>query len=567
MLFDIEHVPFSRRGRFLTLSMMRVPGRESERALYLRHVSGGDERPSLGRLCRVEFLDRTGEIAEARFELSPDQFVARIGEGCVRFVIGEGERLHLKGERGGVRFHLEGSRYDYVYRTPAGEDCLVAAAENVKFIPRVVSGDLAVSGEWQRDRSTEVSFVFSGEDGFEGNVDFFRALPPLEKAGGFDEAHAGVAAEFSAWYRSVPAGVAGGEEAHRLAAYLLWANAVPAGGALTRPAIYMSKNHMINIWSWDNAFSALGVAAFDEKLAFDQFAAIFDHQHPSGLLPDYVNDRDVLFAFTKPPVHGWAVSSIAAAQPDFLTPERKAYLCTAIGRQIAYWLTCARAGEHELPSYFHGNDSGWDNASFFAKGGPVLSPDLPVFLILACDALATLLADKASRAAVWSETADRLQALLIDRLWTGETFGARLASDPGRVVDGESLIQFMPLLLGKRLPAAISKTLVARLKAGGFITEWGPATESPQSRFYEDDGYWRGPIWAPTTYLLWDGLRRQGEGALAREIAQKFCALANKSGMAENFDARSGRGLHDRAFAWTSAVYLLLAQSLCDENR
>ncbi|MBB4184586.1 glycogen debranching enzyme [Sinorhizobium terangae] len=567
MLFDIEHIPFSRRGRFLTLSMMRVPGREGNRALYLRHVSGGDERASLGRLCRVEFLDLAGEIAEARFDLSPDQLVARIGEGCVRFVIGEGERLHLKGARAGVRFHLEGSRYDYVYRTPAGEDCLVAAAENVKFIPRAVSGGLAICGEWQRDHSSEVSFTFSGDGGFEGNVDFFRALPPAETPGSFDEAHAGATAEFVAWHRSVPAGVPGGEEAHRLAAYLLWTNGVPVGGALTCPAIYMSKNHMINIWSWDNAFSALGVAAFDENLAFDQFAAIFDHQHPSGLLPDYVNDRDVLFAFTKPPVHGWAVSCIAATQPNFLTPERKAYLSNAIGRQVAYWLTYARAAQHELPGYFHGNDSGWDNASFFAEGGPVLSPDLPVFLILACEALATLLEGNPSRAAIWSETADRLQALLIEKLWTGETFGARLAREPGRVLGGESLIQFMPLLLGKRLPAAIRDKLVARLRKGGFITEWGPATESPQSRFYEDDGYWRGPIWAPTTYLLWDGLRRQGEGALAREIAQKFCALANKSGMAENFDARSGRGLRDRAFAWTSAVYLLLAQSLHDENR
>lgn len=32
--------------------------------------------------------------------------------------------------------------------------------------------------------------------------------------------------------------------------------------------------------------------------------------------------------------------------------------------------------------------------------------------------------------------------------------------------------------------------------------------------------------------------------------------------MAENFEARSGVGLRDRAFAWTSAVYILLANAL-----
>jgi glycogen debranching enzyme len=53
---------------------------------------------------------------------------------------------------------------------------------------------------------------------------------------------------------------------------------------------------------------------------------------------------------------------------------------------------------------------------------------------------------------------------------------------------------------------------------------------------------------------------------LARTIAEKFCSLASKNGMAENFDARSGKGLRDRAFAWTSAAYMLLAASLSQDQ-
>ncbi len=565
MLFDIDHIPFSRKGRFLTLSMMAVPGGEGERALYLRFVAGGDERPSLGRLCRVAFFDAAGNPATPIFELAPEKLVARIGKGEVAFVIGEGERLHVSGVAAGVRFHLEGSRYDYVYRTPQGEPCLVAAVENVKFIPRAVTGTLDVTGAWQRDHSEKVSFSFSGKT-FEASVDFFRTVPCTEHPGRYGDALAGASADFAGWRTRMPIALAGQEEAHRLASYLLWANGVPAGGALTRPAIYMSKNHMINIWSWDNAFSALGVARVDASLAFDQLAVIFDHQDASGLLPDYINDRDVLFAFTKPPVHGWAVSLIEAEHPGFLTPERKTYLRDKIGKQVDYWLTHARAGEGNLPGYFHGNDSGWDNATFFAEGGPVVSPDLPTFLILACDTLSTLLEDEPVRAAAWRAKAEGLKNLLIKTLWTGETFCARLADDPQRVLPDQNLIQFMPLLLGDRLPRAIVQKLLARLTDGGFITEWGPATESPKSPLYEDDGYWRGPIWAPTTLLLWDGLRRQGEMELATTIAEKFCSLASKNGMAENFDARSGRGLRDRAFAWTSAAYILLAASLSQDQ-
>jgi glycogen debranching enzyme len=289
-------------------------------------------------------------------------------------------------------------------------------------------------------------------------------------------------------------------------------------------------------------------------LAFDQFAAIYDHQHPSGLLPDFVNDREASFAFTKPPVHGWAILRLIEACPDWLTEARRTALIPWLERQCSWWLTHARKDASSLPAYFHGNDSGWDNATFFAEGGPVLSPDLPTFLILTCDCLARL---DPTRAAHWQDEAASLCALLAP-LWTGESFGTRLASDPARLRPDESLIGFMPLLLGSRLAPEMAMRLIDRL-GEGWITDWGPATERPQSPLYEPDGYWRGPIWAPTTMLLWDGLLRQSRPDLASEVARRFCHLCETSGMAENFDALSGKGLRDRAFAWTSAVYLVLA--------
>lgn len=549
MLFDIAHVPFSRFGRFLTLSVM-------DGALWLRSVRGGDLRPGLGRLCRIGFAGTDGEAAP-RFTLTPDRLLAECADRQVEFAIGRGERLHLRGHGLTLTFALEGSRYDYAYRTPQGDHCLVAAYENTRLMPRASRGNVAVTGDWRRDRADNVAMTFSGADGFEGTIDLFATVPPADAhayaAGGFDSARDGAAAEFGNWLAQAPHG---GTEAGRLAAYILWANTVPAQGALTRPAVFMSKNHMINVWSWDNAFSALGVAAMDPDLAFDQFGVIFDHQDASGLLPDFVNDRDASFAFTKPPVHGWAILKLAERFPGFLTEARRTALVPWLERQVDYWLTHARKDEGSLPVYFHGNDSGWDNASFFAEGGPVVTPDLPTFLVLACDCLSRI---DPARAGHWQATGDRLCALLIGRLWDGATFGTRLQSDPARLRAGESLIQFMPLLLGPRLPRDIAAAQIARLTAGHWLTGWGPATESPDSPLYEADGYWRGPIWAPTTLLLWDGLCRQGETALAADLSRRFLRLCATSGMAENFDAISGAGLRDRAFAWTSAAWLWLA--------
>jgi glycogen debranching enzyme len=81
----------------------------------------------------------------------------------------------------------------------------------------------------------------------------------------------------------------------------------------------------------------------------------------------------------------------------------------------------------------------------------------------------------------------------------------------------------------------------------------------PTSPHHQADGYWRGPIWAPSTVLIEDGLRRAGHTALADEVSRRFRALCETSGFAENFDALTGSGLRDRAYTWTASSYLLLA--------
>jgi glycogen debranching enzyme len=115
----------------------------------------------------------------------------------------------------------------------------------------------------------------------------------------------------------------------------------------------------------------------------------------------------------------------------------------------------------------------------------------------------------------------------------------------------------MPIVLGEELPEPIRAVLAARIET--HLTAFGLATELPTSPHYQDDGYWRGPVWAPPTVLIEDGLRRAGYVDLADEISARFRALCEKSGFAENFDARSGTGLRDRAYTWTASAYLVLA--------
>jgi glycogen debranching enzyme len=115
----------------------------------------------------------------------------------------------------------------------------------------------------------------------------------------------------------------------------------------------------------------------------------------------------------------------------------------------------------------------------------------------------------------------------------------------------------MAIVLGDELPAQLRETLAERIRS--HLTAFGPATELPTSPQYEADGYWRGPIWAPATVLIEDGLRRAGHTELADEISARFRMLCERSGFAENFDAHTGAGLRDRAYTWTASAYLILA--------
>ena len=117
----------------------------------------------------------------------------------------------------------------------------------------------------------------------------------------------------------------------------------------------------------------------------------------------------------------------------------------------------------------------------------------------------------------------------------------------------------MAIVLGPTLSTGRREALVRRIE--DHLTPYGLASEPTSSGEYRSDGYWRGPIWAPSTVLIEDGLRRAGFTGIADEVSARFRALCEKSGFAENFDARTGAGLRDRAYTWTASGYLILAEA------
>jgi glycogen debranching enzyme len=333
-------------------------------------------------------------------------------------------------------------------------------------------------------------------------------------------------------------------------------NLVTPSGWLKRPAMLMSRNWMDQVWSWDNLFNAAAIAVAHPGLAEDQWRVIFDLQDEHGALPDAVSDTWLHYNFSKPPVQGLLYRWMELQRSGFWNAERKEWFYRHTAAFTDWWLENRRFAGRGLCHYLHGNDSGWDNTTLLREGAPIESPDLNAFLIVQCQLLAQLAQDPRDGER-WQQEADGLTAALLAELWDGEAFVGRLPLKDDMAVRADSLVACMPLVLGDALPAQVRTALLQQVQR--LLTPYGPATEAPESPFYIPDGYWRGPIWGPSTQILVHALHVSGETTLARDVASRFLRLCEKSGFAENFDALSGAPLRDLNYTWTASAFLELA--------
>ena len=210
-----------------------------------------------------------------------------------------------------------------------------------------------------------------------------------------------------------------------MAAYVNWSCVVAPEGILTRPTMFMSKNWMDNVWSWDHCFNALALIYKNPALAWDQFMVMVDAQDELGAFPDYFSDSGIVWNFCKPPIHGWTLKRLME-RTDFITRDRLSEVYNPLCRWTEWWFTYRDDDGDGLPQYNHGNDSGWDNSTIFAEVVPVEAPDLVAFLVYQMDVLAQVAhrLDRDDEAQQWADRADELLKKMLTAFWRDDHFVA-----------------------------------------------------------------------------------------------------------------------------------------------
>jgi hypothetical protein len=556
LTFDLREIPFSTRGSWLNLSPVTALHTRTDAVHLVSHRNG------MHAVLRLDPI-RDGEGSATSWTATPSVFSWRAGQGIIEASFETTDAIRLRGVGLGLELSdaaggLTPFTGTYLFVDPLDDTPTFTSYETGRRY-RVTSRLGSVETHGAEALGVASRSVVLGGDGlpWEATVEEIgTAAAPSSSKAGFDDVASAQASAFAGFVDAIAPWRDERTPAAALAAYVLWSATVAPEGFIQRESVLMSKHWMDKLWSWDHCFNALALAPGLTGLAVDQFLAPFDHQDASGALPDSITHSEVLRNYVKPPIHGWALRRLRATAERPLTRAELDEIHDRLTAWTRFWLDYRRRPGHTLAYYQHGNDSGWDNSTTFDRDRLIESPDLAGFLALQLEVLADLSAELGRPSEEWTKARDELLAAMLNQLWTGEEFVA-IGALSGQPSTSSSLLNLLPLVLGERLPAEVRSSMVAHLL--DHLTDHGPATEPVTSPHYDPDGYWRGPIWAPSTALIEDGLRASGFTEVADIVNARFRALCEQSGFAENFDAVSGAGLRDRAYTWTAAVYLMFA--------
>lgn len=567
IMFNVSNTPFSTRGSYLTLThpiLRKLPdGRSLRPGLYLCTVRGESE---VKDVLKVEAIC-AGVVTERMTPVS--LHLEDTAGGSIDIIFDHPRVLRFRCRGMGLRLErAEWRPFDCIIERSPDTWLLSSYLNKSQYAIRRLSGTLAVEAPWERVRCPSLKIeLHPGDDAetAELSLEEFQGCwsPETATAGKetWQECHDRQQQSWAHWLQQQPSAATGLTAARDLAAYINYSCVVHPSGHFNRQAMLMSKYKMSHYWTWDNCFNVLGHYSIDADLAWDQFMLAFAHQSPQGQLPASFNNSELHWMDAKPPVHGWTLGKLMR-ETDWISFGKLNEVYHPLAAFTEWWFRFRDHDGDGLPAAFHGNDTGWDNASVFDQRPPVTTPDLSAYLVIQMEVLGTM-AERLGlhdQSMDWQQRAAALLKLMIDRLWDEEKgqFVSRKA-DSKTIAPGDSLINFMPMVLGQRLPKAIFERMVeSLLQPGRFLTDWGLATESVRSPYYSAEGYWRGPIWAPSTLLIWDGLNESGYTSEAALIRQRFLALCAKAGFAENFQATEGRSLRDPTYTWTTSSFLYL---------
>jgi hypothetical protein len=147
-----------------------------------------------------------------------------------------------------------------------------------------------------------------------------------------------------------------------------------------------------------------------------------------------------------------------------------------------------------------------------------------------------------------------------NRYWNGQ-FSKRL-----------SPTNFYPMLAGVATARQAEKMVKEHLlNPKEFWGEYVIPTISRSDSAFQDQYYWRGDIWGPTNYLVYEGLNRYGQDDIALQFAEKSYNLfmgdwRTQQHTNEQYYAWGGSAGGDKHYTWGALLCLIPMEQYIDDT-
>jgi len=167
---------------------------------------------------------------------------------------------------------------------------------------------------------------------------------------------------------------------------------------------------------------------------------------------------------------------------------------------------------------------------------------------------------------------DRVKSLVRKLLWNEQDGIFENRQWDGRFSKRLSPTNFYPLIAGIATTEQAKRMVREHLlNSEQFWGKYVVPTISRNDPAFQDQYYWRGDIWGPTNYLVYQSINRYGEDEVALEFAEKSYDLFMEDWQArqrtnEQYYAWGGSAGGDVHYTWGALLCLIAMEQFIDEN-
>jgi glycogen debranching enzyme len=363
----------------------------------------------------------------------------------------------------------------------------------------------------------------------------------------------------------------------------------PAGRRWIFPRSGGGRDHW-TVFCWDAFFNALELAVESPDLAGDTLRAVLESQYENGNIPNwrgrFFGTRDR----SQPPIGSFVVLKMFLRSGDRSVLEKS---FPALERWSAWWrapkANCLRrdgngnglfewgcdldlrehspapweneASPHQFAAWESGQDDlpNWDDAKWVAETGTLDLESVDLNSLLALDfyclrRIAELL-DLADKATAYGRLYESLAEAMNEHLWDEDRGMYVDRFWDGRLSKRLAASNFYPLVAGIAPADRAERMLDTLVNTKKFWGRFVLPSISRDDPAFNDQQYWRGTIWPPTNYLVYQGLKRyhfdEVAAALAERSVELFLGSWRRDRVCrENYDSRTGEGGGQKYQSW-----------------